>query len=581
MYVPKAGAKREELVLVHTDSDGSSGDKKGIIRSRMQKIRFDHYHTRQSPDDVRFTKPTIDLNFPGQQEFENIYDVLSALEQKILQPRSLPSLRVFLHDNQLWTIDNKLLYIYRISPKVRRVSVTFITGIRFIDRFLNENSRSDKERMASPDFFPDVVRTSAMQVVQSSSSQDCVMLPTVAGFKKMEKERNSTGKAPSSPSAKSSRSNSSSRTVASHIASEDNAESNFTTDTEFNALDVKSLRTCTVRNDNSVDSSTNSSVKSYPVNFSNNCSTAKQEGDPNAANGSIYAEEFRDTAYGRLRQSTPESKARETNIEKDETRTNAQAQTPLSSRSFPYATRAVVECRDILVSDTPALVHILTEPLGSNFGWASPDCSVESKIDDYTLQFRPEAASLVRCCIDSPEGPSKWTEVDSLEAPPEMLGRFSTKSIMMNQFSSDMNNGMEGKDRCPYQLQESQQQQRYPSPSKKPGQTDSYNSSDSSRDRHSRLDRPLSSCGSSAPILERPSTCNFPLDGRRNGPVFRLCTTSGNQADRGNQSPPKPRTRAFMSAEKKMQGKLSREHELEVSKKILLKHMKKAFFSVY
>ncbi|KAL2649548.1 hypothetical protein R1flu_017676 [Riccia fluitans] len=534
----------------------------------MQKSGFDHYHTRQSPDDVRFTKPTIDLNFPGQHEFENIYDVLRALEQKILQPRSLPSLRVFLHDNQLWTIDNKLLYIYRISPKVRRVSVTFITGIKFIDRFLNDNTKPDLEQMASPDFFPDVVRTSATQVVQSTSSQDCVMLPTVAGFKKMEKERISAGKAPSSTSPKSSLSNSSSKTVASRISSDDNAESNLTMGTEANSPDVKSLRTCTIRNDISVDSSTNSSVKSYPV---NNCTGRKKEGNLDSSNDYTYSHDFVVTAHGSVRQSTPES-----NIEKDEQRKLAQQQPPLNSRSLPCLTRVVVECRDIPVSNTLAPVHTLTEPMSNNFGWVSAECSMESKPNDVALQFRPETESSVRSCLDFPEGLSKWRDVDTLEAPPELVGRFSAKSIMMKQGRAENEIVTEGEER-----HQQQKQQRKSSPSKKAADTESCNSSDSSKDRQSRLDRPLSSCGSSAPVLERPSTCNFPLDGRRNGSLFRLCATSVVQADRGNQSPPKGRTRAFISAEKKTQGKLSREHELEVSKKILLKHMKKAFFSVY
>ncbi|BBM98973.1 hypothetical protein MPTK1_1g17680 [Marchantia polymorpha subsp. ruderalis] len=540
----------------------------------MQKTGSDHYNTRQSPDDVRFTKTTIDLNFPGQHELENIYDVLRALELKILQPRSLPSLRIFLHDNRLWTIDNKLLYIYRISPKVRRVSVTFISSSRFIDKFLNDNSKSDLERMASPDFFPEVVRSLAdKQPAIQSSSQECVLLPTVAAFNRMDADRLSNSKSHSSSSNKSlaSGSNSSSKTVATRISSDDNAQSHRTAGAAVEAESpyLRPLRTCTVRSKISLESSNNSSVTSYPVKTrsTRDDETMRQDTEANrsldsSSAGQIYSDDFVETSSVHIgaRSRVLDLRATVAFDRDDEQQQQQQQQQQPPSGSSCFR-RAVIECRDIPVASTLPPVHTLTDAGALN-------CSrkiIAAAAHQEDRSETPDSAD-----ANFAEELSKWRDVDAADdlAAPDLMGNFSSKPMMMMMLMNQAHAGA---------AEAHERSGRSP-----PAETSANSSSDSGKQRPLRLDRPLSSCGSSAaPVLERPSTCTFPLDGRRSGSLFRICTSSTVQADRANPSPTKGRTRAFLSAEKKSQGKLSREHELEVSKKILLKHMRKAFFSVY
>ncbi|CAM6099300.1 unnamed protein product [Calypogeia fissa] len=182
-----------------------------------------HCDSRRNPDDLRFSKGTISLNFPiGQLHCENIYDVLFALEVGKLIPRDVPSLRVVSHGGQLWTLDNKLLYICRISPKVKRVSVVQVPAHRFLEKFLKENTKAAIERMSSAEFFPKVDNCDKSPRMELTFRADRVQVCTVK--KILEKEKFRGKRSSARKSSSSGRSVSSSTTVTSRISSE-NAES--------------------------------------------------------------------------------------------------------------------------------------------------------------------------------------------------------------------------------------------------------------------------------------------------------------------------------------------------------------------
>lgn len=536
-------------------------------------------------------------------------------------PRDIPSLRVICHGGQLWTLDNKLLYIYRISPQVKRVSVVHVSnGQRFLDKFLAENSKVDIDRMASADFFPRVDNSAN---IESPSAELFSCRPgrvRLSTMKRLEKDK-IRGKR--SSAHKSSSSASSSRTVTSRISAGNaeagtpsgsvgskcaHSDSKMSTGTCSLSLGSKSVNSDNKlsgsrRSSSSTESSTSEdtvgtktprypavrSMTGHPLHSQESLLISSAEGNDNACSRrrrfsfpSFAERPSTCHAYSKFSCSRFPSASRATRLVQE--KTSSEFFTRIDPRSSETALSI-----NRLSTEKPSAGHDCLEHFyHSRFSAAfldgargnacrrvSAKCpgnnSQENHVpQSFSAKFQDDAQKNVSQCFsakcheDSRETVSQSfsSKVEIGEYEPE--DDFELEAFVLPNF-------------C-YSVPKVGDIKLVDDQVSSPSSPRTINGSPISTSQD-RLDRSVSSCSSST---ERPMKKPHRGEPQRSG--------SGSEGGPG-RTPPRltrsgigrpgsPLRRACVSAGRTMKCHLSAEHEFEVSKQILLKHMKKAFFSV-
>lgn len=109
-----------------------------------------------NPDDLLFTKPVINIRFRPPHDKLHLDDAVRLLETNALNARSFPKIRVVEYDEKLWCLDNRRLWVFRIAPRVKQVTVVVVPVAKKFMRFLTEVSPTKYQRMMQPKFFPKV-----------------------------------------------------------------------------------------------------------------------------------------------------------------------------------------------------------------------------------------------------------------------------------------------------------------------------------------------------------------------------------------------------------------------------------------
>ncbi|BBM96861.1 hypothetical protein MPTK1_1g01220 [Marchantia polymorpha subsp. ruderalis] len=120
-----------------------------------------------NPWDLRFTQDLISARFRPPYGNFTVYDGVRQILDGGMSPSDFPRIRVMRHEGQLWCLDNRRLYVFRLS-KVPTIKVSVVATRCSLTRSLSAFPPNVLVEMSTAEFFPLVIWAHKVQSTLAS-----------------------------------------------------------------------------------------------------------------------------------------------------------------------------------------------------------------------------------------------------------------------------------------------------------------------------------------------------------------------------------------------------------------------------